>query len=169
MEYIKKVKNEAETESGRQLKAFRSDRGGEFNSGAFVVFCRDHGIKHYTTTPYSPQHNGVVERWNQMVVETARCMMKSMTVPARFWGEAVRAAVYVLNRAPTKSLNGKTPYQAWFGKKPVVRHLRTFGCTVYAKRVGPGVNKLADRSTPGVFFGYEPGTKGYHLIRLKAG
>jgi hypothetical protein len=89
-----------------------------------------------------------------------------MRVPGRFWGEAVKAAVYLLNRAPTKSLNKKTPFEAWFRRKPNVRHLRTFGCMAYAKRTGPGINKLADRSTPGVFLGYEPGTKGYRVYDL---
>jgi hypothetical protein len=86
-----------------------------------------------------------------------------MKVPGRFWGEAVKTAVYLLNRAPTKSLNGKTPFEAWFGRKPGVKHLRTFGCTAYAKCLGPGLNKLADRAVPGVFFGYAPGTKGYRV------
>jgi len=154
---FKKVQAAAEMESGRHLKAFRTDRGGEFNSGVFTVYCVDHGIKRNTTAPYTPQQNGVVERRNQSVVEMARCLLKSMQVPGQFWGEAVKVAVYLLNRAPTKSLNGKTPYEAWYGRKPGVRHLRTFGCVAYAKRVGPGVNKLADRSIPGVFLGYEPG------------
>ena len=65
----------------------------------------------------------------------------------------------MLNRSLTKSLNEKTPFEAWFGKKPGVKHLRTFGCVAYAKRVGPVVNKLADRSVPSVFFGYEPRMK----------
>jgi len=56
-----------------------------------------------------------------------------------------------------------TPYEAWFGKKPRIKHLRTFGCVAYAKKAGPGISKLTDRSTPGVFFGYEPGTKGYRI------
>jgi len=34
-------------------------------------------------------------------------MLKAMKVPAKFWGEAVLTAVYVLNRSPTKSLPGK--------------------------------------------------------------
>jgi transposase InsO family protein len=51
--------------------------------------CDTNGIKHYTTAPYSPQQNDVVERWNQTVVEMARCLLKSMAVPSRFWGEAV--------------------------------------------------------------------------------
>ena len=44
-----------------------------------------------------------------------------------------------------------------------MKHLRTFGCLAYIKKVGPGVTKLSDRSVPGVFFGYEPGTKGYRV------
>lgn len=65
-------------------------------------------------------------------------------------------AVYILNRSPTKSLDGKTPFEAWFGRKPGVRHFRTFGCVAYAKKVGPSLTKLADRSVPGVFLGYDP-------------
>jgi hypothetical protein len=30
------------------------DHGGEFNSGVFVAFCSEHGIKHNTTTLYFP-------------------------------------------------------------------------------------------------------------------
>jgi hypothetical protein len=72
-------------------------------------------------------------------------------------------AVYLLNHSPTKSLNGKTPFKSWFGRKPGVRLLHMFGCVAYAKRNGPGVTKLDDRSTSGVFLGYEPGTKGYRV------
>ena len=84
-------------------------------------------------------------------------------MPAYFWAEAVRTAVYVLNRAPTRSLEGVTPYEAWHGRKPSVQHLRTFGCTVHVKSVGPGISKLSDRLTPMVFVGYEDGSKAYRI------
>lgn len=113
--------------------------------------------------PYSPQQNRVVERLNQTIVEMARCMLKSMKVPGEFWGEAVSTAVYLLNRAPTRSLDGMTPYEAWHRLKPKVNHLRMFGCIAHAKRVGPGVNKLSDRSTQMVFLDYESGSKGYRV------
>ena len=71
--------------------------------------------------------------------------------------------MYVLNRAPTHSLEGVTPYEAWHGRKPVVHHLRMFGCTVHVKRVGPGITKLSDRSTPMGFIGYEEGSKAYRV------
>lgn len=72
--------------------------------------------------------------------------MKSMQVPSRFWAEAISVAVYVLNRSPTKSLQNKTPFEAWHGKKPSVNHLKVFGCTSHVKLIGPGLTKLADRS-----------------------
>jgi transposase InsO family protein len=132
---FQKIKLRAEVDYSGRLKALRTDGGGEFNSNAFTVYCNEQGIKHYTTTPYSPQQNGVVERRNQSVVEMVRCMLKSKGVPSKYWGEAINTAVYLLNRSPTKSLDGKTPYEAWHGKRPRVDHLRTFGCIAHVKKV----------------------------------
>jgi hypothetical protein len=162
-QYFKKIKAVAETELGKRLKVFRTDRGGEFNTIVFTAYCNEKGIKRNTTAPYTPQQNGVVERRNQTIVEMARCLLKTMKVPPRFWGEAVKVAVHILNRSPTKSLNQKTPFEAWFGRKPSVKHLRTFGCLAYAKRVGPGLSKLTDRSVSSVFLGYEPGSKAWRV------
>jgi transposase InsO family protein len=81
---FKKVKAAAESESGKRLKAFRTDRGGEFNSGVFTTYCNEQGIKRNMTAPWTPQQNGVVKRRNQSVVEMARCLLKSMQVPGRF-------------------------------------------------------------------------------------
>jgi hypothetical protein len=160
---FKRVKALAETEKGSKLIAFWSDRGGEFNSLEFRVFYDEQGMKHFTTTPYTPQENGVVERHNRIVVEMARCLLKSKGVTRLFWGEAASTAVHILNRAPTRSLQGITPYEAWHNKKSKVDYLRTFGCVDHVKTVGPGVTKLTNRSTKVVFIGYEKGTKGYRL------
>lgn len=89
---------------------------------------------------------------------------KKHCVPSDLWGKAVCTAVYVLNKCPTKSLNNKTPYKAWHGKKPTVSHLRTFRCVAHVKKVGPGVTKLSDRSSKLVFIGYESRTKGYRFL-----
>jgi hypothetical protein len=105
----------------------------------------------------------MVERRNQTIVEISRCLLKAMAVPGPFWGEAVKTTVYLLNRAPSRSFNGVMPYEAWHGKKPNVQHLRTFGCTTHVKKLGSGLHKIADRSTPGIFVGYEEGTKAYRV------
>jgi hypothetical protein len=143
-----------------------TDNGGEFTSTEFASYCADEGIQRHYSAPYSPQQNGVVERRNQTVVGMARALLKQRGMPAVFWGEAVLTAVYILNRSPTKALDGKTPYEAWHGRKPAVSHLRVFGCLAFAKELGH-IGKLDDRSTPGVFIGYAEGSKAYRILDPK--
>jgi hypothetical protein len=93
----------------------------------------------------------------------ARSLLKTRGLPAVFWGEAVTTAVYLLNRAPTKSVAGKTPFEAWHGHKPTVEHLRVFGFLAYVKVTRPHLKKLDDRSVAMVFIGYELGVKAWHF------
>ncbi|WVZ61112.1 hypothetical protein U9M48_011034 [Paspalum notatum var. saurae] len=140
---IKEFQARVEAESGCKLLALQMDRGGEFTSREFMT---------------ARQMNGVVERRNATVVGTARSLLKAKGPPAWFWGEAVHAAVYLLNRVPTK---GKTPFEVWYGKKPAVHHLKTFGCIVYVKNTVPHLKKLEDRGRKMIFVGYEKGSKAY--------
>jgi hypothetical protein len=84
-------------------------------------------VKRQLIAPYYPQQNRVVERKNGTVVGAARSMLKAKKLPNWFWGEAVLAAVYILNKTPTKSVEGTTPFELWYGKKLTVQNLRTFG------------------------------------------
>lgn len=101
--------------------------GGEFTSQEFQGFCDESGIRRHLTAPYSPQHNGVVERRNRTLLEMTRSILKHMRVPNYLWGEAVRHATYLINRVATRTLENKTPYEAFKGKKPNILHLRVFG------------------------------------------
>ena len=71
--------------------------------------------------------------------------------------------VFILNRAPTKALIGKTLFEAWYGRKPSVSFLWTFSCISHVRKTKPILTKLEDRSTPMVFLGYAEGTKAYRL------
>ena len=84
------------------------------------------------TAPYTPEQNGVAERKNRTVVEMARSLLKGKHLPNQFWAEAVATAVYLLNISPTKAVMNRTPFEAWYGMKPSVRHLRIFCCIAYA-------------------------------------
>ena len=64
-------------------------------------------------------------------MEMSRCMMFEKRLPKFLWAEAVNTSVYLLNRLPTKSVNGKTPIEAWSGIKPTANHLRVFGSLCY--------------------------------------
>lgn len=122
-------------------------------SADFAEHCTEHGVRRQLTAPYTPQQNGVVG--------TACSMLKAKGLPGQFWAEAVATTVYVLNRSPTKSVEDKMPFEAWYGKKPAVHHLRTFGCVVHVKLTTPNMKKPDDRSKPMIFIGYEHGSKAY--------
>jgi hypothetical protein len=140
-----------------------TDNGGEFTAAEFALYYADEGVQRHYSTPYCPQQNGVVERRNQTVVGMARALLKQRGMPTVFWGEAVVTAVYILNRSPTKALNGRTPYEAWHGRKPAVSHLRVFDYLTFGKELGH-ISKLDDRSTLGVFISYVKGSKAYRIL-----
>jgi transposase InsO family protein len=158
---IKEIKMQAEGESGMKLGTIQTDKGGEFNSIEFGQFCAAEGVGRQHTAPYSPQQNGVVERRNGTVVAMARSMLKAKKLPGWFWGEAGNTTVYILNRCPTKGVEGMTPFEAWHGKKPAVHHLKTFGCIVYVRNTKPHLQKLEDRGRKMIFVGYEHRTKAF--------
>ncbi|CAI7806691.1 unnamed protein product, partial [Closterium sp. NIES-53] len=58
-----------EQESGKRVKAIRSDRGWEFLGAEFRSWLKRHGIKQQLTTAYTPQSNGVAERANRTIIE----------------------------------------------------------------------------------------------------
>ncbi|OAE29316.1 hypothetical protein AXG93_3102s1430 [Marchantia polymorpha subsp. ruderalis] len=61
--------------------------------------------------------------------------------------------------SPTKALHDMTPYEAWYGKKPAVHFMRTFGCIAHVKLTRPHAKKLDDMSIKMVFVGYEPDSR----------
>jgi hypothetical protein len=144
----------------------RTDNGDEFTTTEFASYCADQGIQCHYFAPYSSQQNDIIERRNQMVVGMDRALLKQRGMSAVFWGEAVVTAVYILNHSPTKVLEGRTPYEAWHGRKPAVSHLQVFGCLAFAKELGH-VSKLDNRSTLGVFIGYAEGSKAYRILDPK--
>ena len=120
-----------ENGSGRKLKVLRSDNGGEYTGRNFQEYLKSEGVRHELTVPKTPQQNGVAERLNRTLVEMIRAMLIESDLDASFWGEALATAVYLRNRSPHKPLRGATPFEALHGKKPNVKHLRTFGCVCY--------------------------------------
>jgi hypothetical protein len=143
----------------------RTDNGGKFTATEFAAYCVDDGIQRHNSEPYSPHQNGVVECQNHNVVATTRALLKQRGMLAEFWGEAVLTAIHLLNQLPTKSLKGKTPYEAWHGRTLMVGQLRTFGCLAYVKELN-AISKLSDRRTLGMFIGYVEGVKAYHILNL---
>ncbi|GAU25674.1 hypothetical protein TSUD_266010 [Trifolium subterraneum] len=164
-EVSKRFKTLVEKKSDKQIKVFRTDGGGEYTSKEFENYCKDQGIIHEVTTPYIPQHNGLVERRNRSILDMARSMVKQKGLPHRFWGEVVSTAVYILNRSPTKKLIDKVPEEVLSKCKPSVTHFKVFGSLSYKHVPDARRKKLDDKSEPIVFVGYHR-TGAYRLYNL---
>ena len=107
-------------------------------------------IKHETSVAHCPQQNGVAERMNRTLLDSARAMVYHAKLSKVFWAEAVNTAAYIRNRVVT-STSGKTSYERWYGRISDVSHFRVFGCIAYAhvpeteRRM---LDKKATRLTP---------------------
>lgn len=95
---FREFKNLIENQTGEWIKTLRSDNGTEYRSNESVKLCKESGINHQFTVPYTPQQNGVAERMNRTIVERAKCLLFDAKLPKRFWAEASNMAVYLINR-----------------------------------------------------------------------
>ena len=97
-EKFKIFEKKVENESGVKIKSLRLDRGGEFTSREFNIFCEEHCIRRQLSSPHTLERNGIAERRNKLIVEVARAMLFENDVPKNFWREAINVALYTLNR-----------------------------------------------------------------------
>jgi transposase InsO family protein len=117
--------NQLELQSGKKVKAVRTDRGGEYCNSALEGYYAGKGIKHQTTVGYAPEQNGAAEQLNRRLLERGRAQLADAGLGSNLWAEALLTANYTRNRTPV-SAHGKTPTEVFFGKKPDVGHMRVF-------------------------------------------
>jgi len=164
-EMFRNFKKLVENQTGRRIRILRTDNGKEYVKTRMINLLKEEGIKHQTTVPYSPEQNGVAERYNRMIVEKARCLLFEAKLPKKFWGEAVSTAVYFLNRSPTKALHKMTPEEAWLGRKPDLRHLRIFGSKAHVHTPKALRHKWDKKSVECILVGYCEDSKAYCLYK----
>lgn len=146
--------------SGRRVKVFRSDNGGEFVSDAFTAHLEETGVERQRSAPYAHQQNGKAERVMRTIEGRMFAMLDFAHLAPNLWGEAALTACYLFNQTESRALpTGKTPYEMLHGTKPNLSHLRVFGARCFA-RIPPELQqKLGPRSREAAFMGYPPGVK----------
>ncbi|GBO30536.1 Retrovirus-related Pol polyprotein from transposon TNT 1-94, partial [Araneus ventricosus] len=153
----------AERFIGRKVKYIRTDNGSEFTNDNFKTFCADNGIKHEFTNIYTPEQNGVAERYNQTALDCSRCMLADSGLDNKFWPDAILCFTYVWNRICHKN-QVKTPFELFGGYKPSVRHFKAFGATAYVGLPRQlRSSKLGPKAKKGILIGYAFRTKGYRI------
>ncbi|KAL6312715.1 hypothetical protein AAG906_024673 [Vitis piasezkii] len=94
----------------------------------------------------------------QSKAETFETFKKFKAFVEKQSGKCIK--VQVLNR---------TPYEAWYGRKPWVSHLKVFGSVAYTLIDSHNRSKLDEKSVKCIFIGYCSQSKGYKLYNLVSG
>jgi hypothetical protein len=112
-----------------------------------------------TTGGYASFLNGKVERPNRTIADLTRALYFNAGHSPDKWCYAAETAADIY-RFTLHSALGISPYEAWYGIKPSMHHLRIWGCTVYVQTNSP--TKSQSQVQLGYFMGF---TKSRSLIR----
>ncbi|WVZ75940.1 hypothetical protein U9M48_023953 [Paspalum notatum var. saurae] len=153
--FVRDVVLRLRNESHKAMRAIHSDNGREFRNSHFENFCRDLGLEHQFSSPYTPPQNGIVECKNRTLVEMARMMFDEHRTPRRFWAEAVNMACYIANRIFLRAFLRKTSYELRFGR-----------CFVL-KKAGH-LDKFKSRCLDEIFLGYASNSRAFRVWILEA-
>lgn len=102
-ECFKEYEAMATTHFEKKISKLTVDQGREYCSNEQRKYYKWKGIQLQPTVAYSPQQNGVAERFNRTLVEKVRTMLIDSNTPKRLWLEAALMATYLLNRSPTRA------------------------------------------------------------------
>ncbi|KAG6998831.1 Retrovirus-related Pol polyprotein from transposon TNT [Fusarium oxysporum f. sp. conglutinans] len=146
----------------RRCHYLHVDQGGENRSDQLCTLCDNKGITIYYTATDQHEQNGIAEAFNRVLQEMVTPTLERSNLPRKLWPYILYAAVYIRNRSPNKALN-KTPYEAWFGDKPDLSHLRVIGANGWAILPSAKRQKLRAKTIQCGLLGYQ-GSSNYIVV-----
>jgi hypothetical protein len=148
----------------------RTDQGGELASiSAFCdVLMREFRYCLEPTGADSPSQNGAVEIYNDKLGIRTRALLYGACLPAKYWSAALVHSVYLHNRL-VHTATMSTPFEYYYGVKPDLEFLKTFGSRVCVKRSGDRRAKLDRHDFTGIFLGYTATDQNIVYLDLDSG
>ena len=128
----------------------------------FQDICTKSSIIHETTSPYTPKHNGITERYNRMLQEGALTLRHDARLSSRFWVSTIHTVNFVRNHILHSCLS-ISPHEAFWGTRPRVDWLRTYGSKCWALIPKAIRFKNQFKSVEGIFVGYYDNSKAYKV------
>ena len=90
-----------------------SDQGRQFESSLIKEICKLLDIKKSRTTPYHPEGDGLVERYNKTLLH----MLSTTSAHDKDWEQHIRQVCMAYN-STTQATTGYSPFFLMFGRKP---------------------------------------------------
>ena len=97
------------TQFETKIQVLKTDNAHDYFNSELGNHLSQRGVIHCSSCVDTPRQNGIAERKNRHLLETARALMSTKHVPKHLWGEAVLTATYLINRLPCRILQYQTP------------------------------------------------------------
>ena len=110
-----------------------SDRGSSFMSKELTDYLHQRGIATSRTTPYNPQGNGLVERYNGTIWKHVTLALKSKGLPVSEWEQVLPDVLHSI-RSLISTATNETPHERMFN---------------FARRTSTGISVPTWLSEPG--------------------
>ena len=94
------------------LKEILTDQGSNFTSALLQELYQMLGVKAIRTTPYHPQTDGLVERFNQTLKQMLRKLIEG---EGRDWDKLVPYVLFAYREVPQAS-TGFSPFELVYGR-----------------------------------------------------
>ena len=149
------------------VQAIRSDNGTEFKNKVLDSYLDSVGISHTFSAARTPQQNGVVERRNRTLVESARTMLAYSNLPLFLWVEAVATACFIQNHSIINKIFGKTPYELINKRIPNIKFFHVFGCRCFVLNDKDDLGKFNPKADEAVFIRYSKESIAYRVYNKR--
>jgi len=132
--------------TGKTVRRLQTDNAQEYLSNAMQSYCVENGIQMQQSGPYMHESNGKAERVWRSLNTMAATFLTTAQLPLDYWGFALKHACFIRNRMPHRMTeNWSCPFEQWYGRKPDLTAVRTFGCLAY-KFVDTDVRKKMENT-----------------------
>jgi len=129
------------------VKILRSDQGREYINAVLEEYCAKNGIAMEFMVPHTPEQNGIAKHANRKILDKGCTIMKDANAPDFLWADALATVVYAINRMAGSRSGSVTPFEAFFGEKPDVSHMRVWYADIFIHQPkGLGGGKLGECS-----------------------
>jgi histone deacetylase 1/2 len=156
-----------ERQFDRKILALQSDSRGEYKK--LNSFFSKTGIVHLVSCPHAHQQNGAAERKHRHNVEVGLSLLAQSSMPLKYWDQAFLTATYLINRTPSKVIEGSTPLEHLYKMQVDYNSLKDFGCACWPNLRPYNPHKLAFRSKQCAFLGYSNLHKCFKCLDIHSG
>jgi hypothetical protein len=127
-------------------------------------FCETHLIKLRTSDAYTPQQNGLAERFNQTILKSVRSILEDSGIDRKWWHKVVKSSTLALNQIPSHQLS-KSPFELFKNRSLSLDYFYPIGNKVlYVIQPDQKLSKLAPQGKISLLIGYNDEISSWKIL-----